>query len=215
MKTKVIKIRVMIFFIFLSFLITAISLSGCEGIEDDIIDDLLGSDKQRVFIKVNQSIAMSLDFKIYMDGEYVGTTDYQGELTLENVPNGTHEFEAFDAVWNRFYGFKKQEIKELYNTGSNMVYINADTDLQTENTGNVSVMILGATQIYFDIFLDNEYQGTTKWILDLGEVSVGEHTFKAIETDPVGSPRIGETVQTIVPGEQWVAINVDEMIVKE
>jgi len=214
MNTKSIREKVLVFFVCFGFLIIAISLSGCEGIENEIIDDLLGSDKQTVFIKVNQTIAMSLDFKIYMDGEYVGTTDYQGELTIEDVPNGTHEFEAFDAVWNRFYGFKKQEIKELYNTGSNMVYINADTDLQTETTGNVSVMILGATQVNFDIYLDNVYKGTTKWVLDIGEVSVGEHTFKAIETDPLGSPRVGETVQTIAPGEQWVSIRVDEMIVK-
>ena len=214
MKTKVIKNRALVFFILFGFLLTAISMTGCEGVENEIIDDLLGSDKQRVFIKVNQSIAMSLDFKIYMDGDYVGTTDYQGELTLENVPNGTHEFEAFDAIWNRFYGFKEQEIKELYNTGSNWVYINADTDLQTETTGKVSVMILGATQVYFDIYLDGVYQGTTKFSLDIGEVPVGEHTFKAIETSPTGSPRVGETIQTIAPGDQWVAINVDEMIVK-
>ena len=152
MKTKSIRGKVLVFFICFGFLIIAISLSGCEGIENEIIDDLLGSDKQTVFITVNQTIAMSLDFKIYMDGEYVGTTDYQGELTIEDVSNGTHDFEAFDAVWNRFYGFKKQEIKELYNTRSNMVYINADTDLQTETTTEISVMILGATQIYFDIF---------------------------------------------------------------
>ena len=62
--------------------------------------------------------------------------------------------------------------------------------------------------------LSGEYQGTTKWILDIGEISVGEHTFNAIETDPLGSPRVGETVQTIAPGEQWVSIRVDEMIVK-
>ena len=214
MKTKSIRKKVLVFFICFSFLIIAISLSGCEGIEDDIIDDLLGSDKQTVIVKVNQTIAMSLDFKIYMDGEYMGTTDYQGRLTIENVPNGTHEFEAIDAIWNRFYGFKKQEIKELYNTGTNWVDINADTDLQTDTTGNVSIMILGATQVYFDIFVDDVYKGTTKFSLDIGEISVGEHTFKAIETDPVGSPRIGETIQTIVPGDQWVSIRVDEMIVK-
>jgi len=214
MKLKSVKDKVLLFFICCVLLILTIGLTGCEGIGGDFVDDVLGSDKQTVFIKVNQSIAMSLDFKIYMDGEYVGTTDYDGELTIENVPNGTYEFEAFDAVWNRYYGFKKQEIKELYNTGGNFVYINADTDLQTETTGNVSVMILGATQVYFDIFVDDVYKGTTKFSLDIGEVSVGEHTFKAIETDPTGSPQVGETVQTIAPGEQWVAIRVDEIIVK-
>ena len=215
MRTKSIKNKFIIFFICSVLSILAVGLSGCDGIENDIIDDVLGSDKQTVFIKVNQTIAMSLDFKIYMDGEYVGNTDYQGELTIENVPNGIHEFEAFDSIWNRFYGFKEQEIKELYNTGSNSVYIDADTDLQTETTGNVSVMILGATQVYFDISVDGVYKGTTKFSLDIGEVSVGEHTFKAIETNPLGSPRVGETVQTIAPGNQWVGIYVDEIILKE
>jgi len=215
MRLKSVKDKVLPFFICCVLLILATSLSGCERLESNMIDDVLGSYKQTVFIEVNHNLnVMSLTFEIYMDGEYVGTTDYDGELTIENVPNGTHEFEAFDAIWNRFYGFKKQEIKELYNTGSNVVYIDADTDLQTETTGTVSVMILGATQVNFDIYVDNVYQGTTKFILDIGDISVGEHTFKAIETNPSGSPRVGEKVQTIVPGSQWVGIYVDEMIVK-
>jgi len=62
--------------------------------------------------------------------------------------------------------------------------------------------------------VDDVYKGTTKFSLNIGEVSVCEHTFKAIETNPSGSPRIGVTVQTIAAGQDWFAIRVDEMIVK-
>jgi len=215
MKTKSIKNTFIILFICSFLSILTVGLSGCESIGNDFIDDIIdNTDQETVFITVYHNIAVGVTFKIYMDGEYKGTTNAQGELTIEDVPNGLHEFEAFDSIWSRFYGFTEQEIIEYYNTDSNFVDIYADIDLQTETTGTVSVMILGSTQVDFDIFLDGIYKDTTKWILDLGEVSVGEHTFKAIETNPLGSPRVGETIQTIAPGNQWVNIRVDEMIVK-
>ena len=45
-------------------------------------------------------------------GKSLSSLEHIHDSTIENVPNGTHEFEAIDAIWNRFYGFKKQEIKE-------------------------------------------------------------------------------------------------------
>jgi hypothetical protein len=220
MKLKSIKEKFFIFFICYVFLILVASLSGCSGISaiDSVIDDLVDTDLQtgNVHIKVGDIFLQNKSFKIYIDGVYQATTDVNGNLTVTNVPVGNHKFEASNNSSWAYYGSKTQNIK----TGNNNVYIdvvpiNNPESEPEETTGKVSVMLFAqTTATYYDIFLDGVYKGKTKWILDLGDVSVGTHTFKAVETNPVGLPKWGETIQKINPGEQYVNITIKEMIVK-
>jgi hypothetical protein len=170
-----------------------------------------------VHIKVGANFLSQQSYKIYIDDVYQATTDANGNLTVTNVPVGKHKFEASENSSSAYYGSKTQNIK----TGNN--YVNIDVlystnnpyDEPEESTGKVSVMLFAqTTATYYDIFLDGVYKGKTKWILDLGDVSVGTHTFKAVETNPVGLPKWGETIQKINPGEQYVNITIKEMIVK-
>jgi len=220
MKLKSVNDKVLLFFICCVLLILATSLSGCDGISaiDSVFDDLVDTDFQTgtVYIKVGDIFLQNKSFKIYIDGVYQATTDVNGNLTVTNVPVGNHQFEASDNSSWAYYGSKTQNIK----TGNNNVYIdvvptNNPESEPEETTGKVSVMLFAqTTATYYDIFLDNVYKGTTKWILDLGDVSVGTHTFKAVESNPVGLPKWGETVQKINPGEQYVNITIKETIIK-
>ncbi len=91
-----------------------IFLSGCTA-DDEII----------VRIKVDDD----WEYKIYVDGHPLGTTDDRGNLTIYDViTTGNHLFEAEDtSSWN-CSGFKEQLIKNGFNT----VHIQVECDIQTK-----------------------------------------------------------------------------------
>lgn len=57
----------------------------------------------------------SWSYKIYVDGKYEGTTSDSGELTLYNIDEGYHHFEAEDTSSIRRFGEKWQTIRSGFN----------------------------------------------------------------------------------------------------
>ena len=57
----------------------------------------------------------SWSYKIYVDGKYEGTTSDSGELTLYNIDEGYHRFEAEDTSSIRRFGEKWQTIRSGFN----------------------------------------------------------------------------------------------------
>ena len=54
-------------------------------------------------------------YKIYVDGKYEGVTSESGKLTLYNINEGYHRFEAEDTSFQKRYGEKWQTIRSGYN----------------------------------------------------------------------------------------------------
>jgi hypothetical protein len=54
-------------------------------------------------------------YKIYVDGKYEGTTNDSGKLTLYNIDEGYHHFEAEDTSSIRRFGEKWQTIINGFN----------------------------------------------------------------------------------------------------
>ncbi len=91
-----------LFTAFLVISILALFLNGCIIIIDSPI----------VEIKIAND---NFTYKIYVDGHYEGTTDQYGELTLQNISEGYHHFEAEATSFPKYYGHKWQTIKSGYN----------------------------------------------------------------------------------------------------
>ena len=93
--------------LFLAIMVIAtltIFLSGCI---------IIFGEKTTVHINVDDDSA----YEIYVDGDYYGTTNSQGELTLDSVSTGLHRFEAKKDTSDRnYYGSKWKWIKKGFNT---------------------------------------------------------------------------------------------------
>ena len=57
----------------------------------------------------------SWSYKIYVDGKYEGITSNSGKLTLYNINEGYHHFEAEDTSSIRRFGEKWQTIRSGFN----------------------------------------------------------------------------------------------------
>lgn len=93
-----------VFFLILAVLFLSISLSSCL-----------------VFIPSQPIVEINITndnwtYDIYVDGNYLGKTDANGDVTFSNINPGYHHFEAFESpsLLGR-YGEKWQTITSGYN----------------------------------------------------------------------------------------------------
>jgi hypothetical protein len=155
--------------IFLSIIIFALLSLGLTGCDIDII---IPEDNASVTI----DILGSYYYNIKVDGVTKLSNIDSGVYTITVPPGNDRHFEAID-IRGKSYGYddKYQDIT----TGSNTVYLDP---VPAVTTGTVYVVVSG--DWYYDIKMDGEIEFTnvSSDTYTIPNVTIGDHTFEAIDT---------------------------------
>ena len=154
-----------IFLSLIVFSLLAIALTGC-------VDIIIPGDTGTVRV----TLSGNFYYDIKIDGVTKLSNKAPGTYNITGVPTGYRTIEAID-IDGESYGYDSKTI--YVSTGTNNVYLDP---APTTTTGTVYVEVSGNWD--YDIKMDgaNEFTNVSSGTYTITNVTIGNHTFEAIDT---------------------------------